>query len=221
MVSRRSITCMYLVRHGMTDWNRIGRLQGRRDTPLNATGLRQANELGRRFHATALPRVAREPVPRRVTRVIASPLSRARTTAVIVSRHLAVPLETDERLIELDHGSWTGRTIAEIARRHPDAADLRGQLQGDAPAAVRAETLTSVYHRASSLMTHLLNAYAGQSIVVVGHGVTNALLSSVAMHGSDTPYACVASTPNTGGIVMTFQGRHLAAHRTIGVEGSL
>jgi broad specificity phosphatase PhoE len=206
-VISRKTTRVYLVRHGTTDWNQIGRLQGLLDTRLNATGLRDAHGLARRFSATP------------VERVIASPLSRARTTADIVSRHLAVPLDTDAHLLEVDHGDWTGQTIAQIARRHPDAVDREGHLQGDAPAAVRAESLASVYRRASALLADLLDSHLGQSLVIIGHGVTNALLFGAAAGGGNSAHASIPPAPNTGGIVMTFQGRHLDACRAIVLEG--
>ncbi len=217
-MSSRTITHVYLVRHGTTNWNRSGRLQGLSDTPLNAMGMREAHGLARRLGTASLARVSSASPIHRLTRVLASPLSRARTTADIVSRHLAVPLETDARLLELDHGDWTGQTIAAIALRHPDAASRDGHLQGDAPAAIRAETLASVYLRASSLLTDLLDSHLGQSLVIIGHGVTNALLSSAAA-GGETAHASVPPAPNTGGIVMTFHGRHLAACRSIALEG--
>jgi broad specificity phosphatase PhoE len=208
-VSGSRTTRVYLVRHGTTDWNQIGRLQGLLDTRLNATGLREASGLAARFRSGATP----------VSRVIASPLSRARTTADIVSRRLAIPLDTDARLREVDHGDWTGLTIAQIARRHPDAVDRQDHLQGDAPIAVRAEPLAAVYRRASALLADLLDAHLGQSLIIVGHGVTNALLCGAAAGGCDTAHLQAPPAPNTGGMVMTFHGRQLAACRPLALEG--
>jgi probable phosphoglycerate mutase len=95
------VTTLLLVRHGETDWNAEGRLQGHTDTPLNDFGRRQARTL-----ADAL---AREDVDA----VYASDLARARETAEILGERLALPVALDPDLREKDWGSWEGLTAAE------------------------------------------------------------------------------------------------------------
>jgi broad specificity phosphatase PhoE len=90
------------VRHGETALNRDGRLQGRVDSELSDKGLEQAARLASRFKATA------------VTRLIASPLLRARQTAAAIAEVCGVAVEIDERLVELDYGEWDGRALAEM-----------------------------------------------------------------------------------------------------------
>jgi probable phosphoglycerate mutase len=70
---------LFLFRHGETDWNREGRLQGHTDTPLNATGLAQAAALSERLR------------PHRLDVVVSSDLARAWTTARIVADSLGIP----------------------------------------------------------------------------------------------------------------------------------
>jgi broad specificity phosphatase PhoE len=89
---------LLLVRHGRTQLNADGLLQGRVDPPLDALGVDQAEAL------------ARVPVLRRATRVVCSPLQRARQTAAALER----PVTVDERWIELDYGSWEGRPFAAV-----------------------------------------------------------------------------------------------------------
>ena len=91
-----------LVRHGQTAVNRAGRLQGRVDVALNELGTHQAAQLGLEF--------AREPV----TRVLSSPLQRARDTAAPIARAHALAVDTDERLVEIDYGEWDERGLREI-----------------------------------------------------------------------------------------------------------
>jgi probable phosphoglycerate mutase len=91
-----------LVRHGQTAVNRAGRLQGRVDVALNELGTHQAAQLGAAF--------ASEPV----TRVISSPLQRARDTAAPIARAHALAVDTDERLVEIDYGDWDERGLGEI-----------------------------------------------------------------------------------------------------------
>jgi probable phosphoglycerate mutase len=84
------------VRHGQTAVNRDGRLQGRLDARLSDVGRAQASAL-----ASALKDDA-------VSRVISSPLLRARETATAIADAQGLEVETDERLIELDYGEWDG-----------------------------------------------------------------------------------------------------------------
>src|SRR6202040_856684 len=71
---------LFLFRHGETDWNREGRLQGHTDTLLNATGLAQAGVLAETLR------------PHRLDAVVSSDLARARTTVQIVAGALGVPV---------------------------------------------------------------------------------------------------------------------------------
>jgi broad specificity phosphatase PhoE len=110
---------LLLARHGETDANIPPiRVQGFLDTPLNATGRRQAEELADRI-------AAREPVVRSLW---SSDLSRARETAEIVGRRtgLGEP-RLDARLREANRGIWEGRLFVDIEREDPDgyAAWLR------------------------------------------------------------------------------------------------
>jgi broad specificity phosphatase PhoE len=87
---------LVLVRHGQTAVNAEGRLQGRIDAPLTDLGRRQAAASG-----AAL-------VGADVARVVVSPLLRARQTAEAFGLPASVPVEVDERWIELDYGEWDG-----------------------------------------------------------------------------------------------------------------
>jgi broad specificity phosphatase PhoE len=91
------------VRHGETAHNRDGRLQGRADIELSDRGADQVVRLARRFPAGSL------------TSVFTSPLRRARQTADAIAAVCGVPVEVDERLVELDYGDWDGRALAEIS----------------------------------------------------------------------------------------------------------
>lgn len=89
------------VRHGETDHNRARLLLGRADPPLTELGTRQA--------ALAAEAVARMfPV-----RIVSSPLLRARQTAEAIATVTGHTVDIDERLIELDYGSWEGTPLSE------------------------------------------------------------------------------------------------------------
>lgn len=115
---------IYYVRHGETDWNRAGRLQGRRDTSLNARGREQAICCGEILRAV-LARNGRDPA---ALDYIASPLERARETMEGMREPLGLPpreYRLDARLAEMAFGDWEGLTLAEVAMRDPEALVAR------------------------------------------------------------------------------------------------
>jgi len=110
---------LILVRHGETDWNREGRLQGGQDIPLNELGRRQAAEAAARLKAL-------EPAYAELD-YIASPMQRARETMEILRRELALPpgYAVDDRLRELTFGEWEGFTWRDIRKAEREQAHLR------------------------------------------------------------------------------------------------
>ena len=100
---------VYLARHGETTWNLAGRYQGRRESALSALGVRQAIALAGAFTPE-----------RSIERVVSSPLLRCAATAKFVADALDLEVETDERLIEIAHGTWEGRLREEIAANDPE-----------------------------------------------------------------------------------------------------
>ena len=98
---------LLLVRHGETDWNAAGRIQGCTDTPLNARGRAQALALAGRLR------------DERPQRLYTSPPRRARETAAIVGAELALEPEPVEALREISFGVWEGCSWEEIQRRWP------------------------------------------------------------------------------------------------------
>jgi broad specificity phosphatase PhoE len=162
------VTELYLVRHGETDWNRARRLQGILDTPLNSVGVSQARHLADRFRSQT------------VSAVVTSPLSRAQHTARQIARRTRAAFVVDPLLAEIDHGAWTGLTIPAIARACTDAV-IGDHLQPDALDVSDGETLVAAYRRASAVLRRLVAAPAPASLVIVSHGVINALLTCAAV----------------------------------------
>jgi len=136
-------------RHGQTELNRGGRLQGRMDVPLSDVGLEQAASLGRRF--------ASEPV----ARVVSSPLRRACQTADAIAGPLGLSVELDDRLVELDYGEWDGAGLADIAAT--DWAAWRADPEFAPPGG---ERLTEVTAR---IVGFLDDYRADDMIVAVSH----------------------------------------------------
>ena len=98
------MSTLLLVRHGETDWNADGRLQGQTDRPLSDFGRRQARRLA--------DELAEEPLEA----IYSSDLSRARETAEIVGERLGLPVVLDPDLREKDWGTWEGLTAVERDR---------------------------------------------------------------------------------------------------------
>jgi broad specificity phosphatase PhoE len=105
---------IFLARHCETTWNLAGRYQGRLESALSGFGVRQGFALADYFARRA---TRGDSIP---ALAISSPLLRCTATARFVTDRLALPLATDERLIEIDHGRWQGRYRDELARDDPE-----------------------------------------------------------------------------------------------------
>jgi broad specificity phosphatase PhoE len=106
------------VRHGETDWNRAGRMQGTQDIPLNALGREQAHAAGTLL-AGIHPEIAG-------FHFVASPLLRTRDTMGLVRNALGLDAGTyalEERLRERSWGVWEGATWDDVRRTDPQARD--------------------------------------------------------------------------------------------------
>lgn len=111
---------LYLVRHGETDWNREGRLQGGQDIPLNALGRRQAAQAAAKLRALVADFGRLD--------FIVSPMGRARETMDILRSELGLPVAgyvVEERLRELTFGVWEGFTWREIRKSERELAQAR------------------------------------------------------------------------------------------------
>jgi broad specificity phosphatase PhoE len=117
---------LYYIRHGETDWNVAGRLQGRHDVPLNARGRTQALHCGE-IVRDLFARTGRGPVD---FDYVSSPLRRARETMELTRGPLGLPLDgyrVEVRLSEIAFGDWEGFTIAQLHIRDPQRIAAREQ----------------------------------------------------------------------------------------------
>lgn len=115
---------LYFLRHGQTDWNRLGRFQGSSDIPLNDAGRAQAARLGKvLLHHL----VATDLNPDRIE-ILTSPLDRASETASIIGASLtdnATSVSHRRALRELSFGEWEGMTTLEVKADFPIARKAR------------------------------------------------------------------------------------------------
>lgn len=117
---------LIFLRHGETDWNAEGRLQGGRDIPLNAKGRHQAEQAGRIVGRI----LGRDASRLEAHDFVSSPLGRARMTMELARGALGLEptkYRLEERLRELSFGRWEGMTWPEVQADDPSAAARREQ----------------------------------------------------------------------------------------------
>jgi 2,3-bisphosphoglycerate-dependent phosphoglycerate mutase len=150
-------TVLTLVRHGETEWNAAGRIQGHLDIPLNDTGLAQATAIGERLGGEAFDAI------------LSSDLERALQTARPIARHSEQTILRDARLRERHLGVLQGLTGEEAAIRQPHAW---GAFKARNPEAALdgGEMLGEFSRRVVGLIDELLRAHAGSRLLLVTHG---------------------------------------------------
>jgi probable phosphoglycerate mutase len=163
---------IYVARHGQTDWNVEGRLQGGTDIPLNATGRQQAIELAQRLKGVHLDAI------------YSSTLKRSRETAEVVggsTRLTSVPGLNERRL-----GRFEGRKLARSTTRgasnggaasdDPLTREYDRRLIDPKDALDGGESLEDFGARVSQATTDLLARHHSGSILIVGHSMTNQMI---------------------------------------------
>jgi len=148
------VTRILLARHGETDWNRVGRWQGHADPPLNDAGRGQAAELAERLAGNG------------IAAIYSSDLVRASQTAHVVADRLGLAVVEEAGLREIDVGSWSGLTRAEVEQRFPEgyARWLRGDIGHDG------ETREELSERVVGAVERIAAAHPGDTILAVTHG---------------------------------------------------
>lgn len=151
----------YLVRHGETEWNRSGKIQGHSDVPLSECGIRQARMLAKRLAGC------------RFSAVYASDLSRATDSAQAIARGSDVSVETDPDLREFSYGEWEGLTLSEIETRDPEVFTERMSLGNLSFAAPGGEDTIQLLGRVRRFYAGAIKRHeASENLVVVAHGGT-------------------------------------------------
>lgn len=146
-----------LVRHGETDWNQAGRIQGQLDLPLNAVGLAQARAAATRF------------APGSVDVLLSSDLLRAAQTAGPIAQAAGVAVQLGHRWRERHFGAYQGHVYADLAREQPEvfarlkARDTAQDLDGG-------ESLMALMARIRGGITDVLERYRGKRVALVAHG---------------------------------------------------
>jgi broad specificity phosphatase PhoE len=182
---------IYYIRHGETQWNADGRLQGVQDIPLNDLGRKQAAQAGtiladlfeRHGHDKArLPYVS-------------SPLGRARTTMELARGVLRLPPKDyaiDDRLREIGYGKWEGSTLGEMRLADPELFAKR-QLEKWTVAPPGGESYVAVQQR----MSDWYGGLKGDTVTVAHGGTARALMVVL---GFETPQSAADLTIEQGAV---------------------
>lgn len=165
---------IYIIRHGRTLWNKEQRLQGSADIELSDSGRAPAIESSQNMKDIHFDKI------------FSSPLKRAYETACILRGDRELEIITDDRLRELDFGSYEGRTMEEL--NNDPTCTFRYFF--DKPELYRAtedgETLEHLCERASQFMKEQIEPLAEtcERILIVAHGAINkAMMTHVKKHG--------------------------------------
>ena len=159
---------LILVRHGETETNRLGKIQGVSQAPLNERGLEQA---------AAAARALESETP---FSLYSSPLRRAAQTAEAVTRQTGVSAVRDDGLIEMDVGKFEGLTGRQLRERFPDVMQAWDQ---DAVSTVMpgGESLETVRDRAWKTVMRLADRHGAETVVAVTHNFTIQMILCIAL----------------------------------------
>lgn len=178
---------LFLFRHGETDWNREGRLQGHTDVPLNSTGLAQAAALAHRLR------------PHQLDAVLSSDLSRALDTGRIIAEALGLPLTSDPGLRETNVGAAEGLLWAAAKARFGEELTERW-YDGDT-AFPGGETGLATLRRGLAALQRFAIAQPYRRVGVSTHG---AMLRQLLKHALP-PGSPAARAPNTALFIMAYE----------------
>jgi probable phosphoglycerate mutase len=161
---------LILVRHGESEWNRIGRYQGQLDAPLSELGLRQAEALAERLSQE------------KFDAIYSSPLQRARRTADAIAQfHVGVKIHEDPALLEIHHGDWQGLFAADVRERYAEALEewrsfpTRCQMPNG-------ESFSNILKRTLNFRERLCKEYSADATVIVStHDVVVKILVAEAV----------------------------------------
>lgn len=147
---------LLLVRHGESQWNAAGRLQGQADPPLSALGLQQAAHMAARL------------VDQPIDAIVSSDLQRAMNTARALAGALSIEVEPRVGLREVDLGSWTGADRAQLEQDDPEA--WRNWREQGVEGWTGGERYAVAMERVAKDIGELAARFDGKTVVAVSHG---------------------------------------------------
>ncbi len=142
---------LLLTRHGQTDWNVAGKVQGQTDIELNETGVIQAKVVGEKLSNE------------KIDVIISSPLKRAKKTAELIRGNRDIPILIDERITERSFGEHEGKTREEFNFSEIWNYKLNKQYK-------EAESVRDLFTRVKGFLNKIKEEYNDKTVLIVTHG---------------------------------------------------
>ena len=149
---------IYIVRHGQTEWNLLGKTQGHGNSDLTPKGIEQAELLADSM--TKYP----------IDYIYSSDLGRAYQTAEIIRNKLNIEVEKTEALREMNFGTWEGRIIKDIIEEDPELYKM-WRNEPHIAKIPQGETLSQIKERTDAFIKEINEKYDGKHIVLVTHSL--------------------------------------------------
>ncbi len=140
-----------LTRHGQTEWNVLGKVQGRADIELNKNGIQQAKETGKILE------------DEKIDLIICSPLKRAKQTAELINKNRHIPIIYDQDVIERDFGEFEG-----INKKDFNFEECWSYKQNKKYE--KAENIKDFFSRVYKFLDKIKEEYSDKRILIVAHG---------------------------------------------------
>lgn len=150
-------TTVYLIRHGETEWNKLGKFQGSKDISLSEEGISQAKYLAERLVGS-------------FDYLYTSPLIRALKTAEIISEKSKIKPTIFTEMREINYGDWEGLTVHEIKKAYSHEFDLWKNDKITAPICGGDVSLKNAAKRGKDSVLKIVQVHPGKRIVIVAHG---------------------------------------------------
>ena len=150
-------TIVQLIRHGETEWNKLGKFQGCTDIFLSENGVEQAKLLKERLKGD-------------FDFIYASPLSRALETAKILISETSQEVVIAPEIREINFGEWEGLTIQEIKEKYPEEFKNWRMDKKESYICGGDFSIHNAANRAKKCIFDIITKHKGKKIVIVAHG---------------------------------------------------
>ena len=144
---------LYVMRHGQTDWNAAGKVQGCTDIELNENGVEQAQKAREKFNQCE------------IDVILCSPLKRTRKTAEIVNQDKQVPIVFEERLKERNFGDLEGKRPEKYQQKFTNAWNCLLNTKED-----NIEPVVDLCDKVWGFLDEVKEKYQDKNVLLVTHG---------------------------------------------------
>ncbi len=181
----KTATHFYIIRHGETEWNKIGRIQGHGDSPLTPAGITQAETKAQKLAQAAFDYV------------YSSDLGRAIQTAQIIAKPHGKQVIPKTEFREVSFGKFDGLNAKLYADQFHEQHEVRHKLSYEDSVHYRLhpsfETIFETAERMRQALLELHQTHTGNTVAVVTHGavIRNFLIQQLRVHEADLPYNCI------------------------------